>query len=42
MTATATAIKLGRTLCSHEVVITDEVGKRLCTARITNAVVDKK
>ncbi|ATZ08905.1 PaaI family thioesterase [Corynebacterium striatum] len=42
VTATATAIKLGRTLCSHEVVITDEVGKRLCTARITNAVVDKK
>ncbi|HCD4229001.1 TPA: PaaI family thioesterase [Corynebacterium striatum] len=42
VTATATAIKLGRTLCSHEVIITDEDGKRLCTARITNAVVDKK
>lgn len=42
VTATATAIKLGRTLCSHEVIITDEEGKRLCTARITNAVVDKK
>lgn len=42
VTATATAIKLGRTLCSHEVIITDEDGRRLCTARITNAVVDKK
>ncbi|AMO89257.1 hypothetical protein WM42_1533 [Corynebacterium simulans] len=41
VTATATAIKLGRTLCSHEVVITDEAGKRLCTARITNALVER-
>ncbi len=42
VTATATAIKLGRTLTSHEVVITDDAGRRLCTARITNAIVDKK
>ncbi|MEX3507640.1 MULTISPECIES: PaaI family thioesterase [unclassified Corynebacterium] len=42
VTATATAIRLGRTLCSHEIVITDEAGTRLCTARITNAVVDKR
>ena len=41
VTATATAIKLWRTLCSHEVVITDEAGKRLCTARITNALVER-
>ncbi len=41
ITATATAIRLGRTLCSHEVIITNEKGERLCTARITNAVVDK-
>lgn len=42
VTATATAIRLGRTLCSHEIVITDETGTRLCTARITNALVDKR
>lgn len=42
ITATATAIRLGRTLCSHEVIITNEKGERLCTARITNAVVDKR
>ncbi|WP_342319381.1 PaaI family thioesterase [Corynebacterium mayonis] len=41
VTATAQAIRLGRTLTSHEVVIEDDSGKRLCTARITNAVVDK-
>ncbi|APT93536.1 thioesterase [Corynebacterium phocae] len=39
VTATATAIRLGNTLTSHEVVIADESGKRLCTARITNALV---
>ena len=38
VTGTATALSLGRTLCSHEVVITDEQGTRLCTARITNLV----
>ena len=42
VTATATAIRLGRTLTSHEVLITDDAGKRLCTARITNAIVDRK
>lgn len=42
VTATATAIRLGRTLCSHEVIITDDSGKRLCTARITNAVVEPR
>ncbi|MCI2238851.1 hotdog fold thioesterase [Paenibacillus sp. TRM 82003] len=38
VTGTATAIALGRTLCSHEVVVTDESGRRVCTARITNLV----
>ena len=42
VTATATAIRLGRTLTSHEVLITDDAGKRLCTARITNAIIDRK
>lgn len=40
VTATATAIRLGRRLTSHEVVVTAENGTRLCTARITNAIVD--
>lgn len=42
VTATATAIKLGKTLCSHEIVITDEEERRLCTARITNALVSPR
>ncbi len=42
VTATATAIRLGRTLTSHEVIITDEQGRRLCTARITNAIVERR
>jgi len=35
VTGTATALSLGRTLASYEVVITDDAGKRLCTSRIT-------
>lgn len=42
VTATATAIRLGRTLTNHEIVIHDDQGKRLCTARITNAIVEKR
>ncbi|QGU03224.1 Proofreading thioesterase EntH [Corynebacterium kalinowskii] len=39
--AVATPIKLGRTLTSHEVVISaEESGERLCTVRITNAIVE--
>ena len=34
-TGTATAVHLGRTSASYEVVITDERGKRVCTSRIT-------
>lgn len=35
--AVATAIKLGRTMTSHEVVMTHvETGRRLCTVRISN------
>lgn len=36
VTGTATAIHLGRTLAVHEVVLTDDDGRRLSTARITN------
>jgi 1,4-dihydroxy-2-naphthoyl-CoA hydrolase len=34
--AVATAIHLGRTLTTHEIAITDDVGNRLSTVRITN------
>lgn len=39
VTGVATAVHLGRTTASYEVVITDERGKRLCTSRITCALV---
>jgi 1,4-dihydroxy-2-naphthoyl-CoA hydrolase len=42
VTGVATAIQLGRTVTSHEVVISDESGARLCTVRITNLIVDKR
>jgi uncharacterized protein (TIGR00369 family) len=35
VTAVATAISLGKTLCSYDVVITNDKGERTCTARIT-------
>ena len=35
VTATATALSLGNTLASYEVVITDDQDKRICTCRIT-------
>jgi len=35
VTGVATPISLGRTLCSWEVVVSDEDGKRVCTSRIT-------
>lgn len=35
VTGVATAISLGKTLCSWEIVITNEAGDRTCTARIT-------
>jgi 1,4-dihydroxy-2-naphthoyl-CoA hydrolase len=35
VTATATAISLGKTLCSYNVEIMNEEGEKTCTARIT-------
>ncbi len=35
VTGVATAISLGKTLCSWDIVITNEAGERTCTARIT-------
>jgi uncharacterized protein (TIGR00369 family) len=42
VTGTATAIHLGRTTASYEVVVTDERGKRVCTSRITCALVPRE
>lgn len=36
VTGTCTAIKLGRTLTTHEIKVTDEAGDLLSTIRITN------
>lgn len=37
VTATATPISLGRTLATWEIVVTDDAGRRVCTARLTCA-----
>lgn len=42
VTGTATAIHLGRTSAAYEIVIVDERGKRVCTSRITCALVDPR
>lgn len=42
VTGTATAVHLGRTSATYEVVITDERDKRVCTARITCALVPQE
>jgi len=42
VTGTATAVHLGRSSACYEVVITDEQGRRLCTSRITCALVPVK
>ena len=41
VTGTCTALVLGRTLCTHEIVVTDEAGRRLSTVRITNLLKDQ-
>ena len=38
VTGVATALRLGGSICSYEIVITDEAGARVCTARLTCAV----
>ena len=35
VTAVATPISLGKTMCCYEIVITNDAGERTCTARIT-------
>ncbi|WP_427019037.1 PaaI family thioesterase [Pseudarthrobacter sp. P1] len=41
VTITATAIHLGGTMTTHEVLLTNEAGERLCTMRISNLILDK-
>jgi uncharacterized protein (TIGR00369 family) len=42
VTATCEALVLGRTLCTHEIVIRDEAGERLSTVRMTNLLRDAR
>ncbi|HNO40109.1 MAG TPA: hotdog fold thioesterase [Marmoricola sp.] len=39
VTGVATALHLGRTMTSYEIVVSDEEGRRLCTCRITCALI---
>lgn len=39
VTGIATAVRLGKSVTSHEIVLTDDKGRRLCTARITNLLI---
>ena len=41
VTGTCTALSLGRTLATHEIVIRDEEGRRLSTVRMTNMLLDQ-
>lgn len=41
VTITATAIHLGGTMTTHEVLLTNDAGERLCTMRISNLILDK-
>ena len=41
VTGIATAIHLGRTTTSHEVILYDQDQRRLCTMRITNLILDR-
>ena len=40
VTATCDALVLGRTLCTHEIVVRDEAGTRLSTVRMSNLLRD--
>ena len=42
VTATCTALSLGRTLATHEIVMRDETGRRLSTVRMTNMLLDQR
>jgi 1,4-dihydroxy-2-naphthoyl-CoA hydrolase len=40
VTGVCTPISLGRTIAVHEIVVTDDEGRRCCTIRITNLITD--
>lgn len=42
ITVTATPLQLGRTMTSHQVLITNEAGERLCTLRISNLLLEPR
>jgi uncharacterized protein (TIGR00369 family) len=42
VTATCTALSLGRTLATHEIVMRDEAGTRLSTVRMTNMLLEQR
>jgi uncharacterized protein (TIGR00369 family) len=42
VTGVATAVHLGRSTATYEVVISDESGRRLCTSRITCALIPRE
>lgn len=42
VTGTCTALVLGGTLCTHEIVVRDDDGRRLSTVRITNMLRDQR
>lgn len=42
VTGVATAITLGKTLCSYQVEITNDKGERTCTARITCLILSER
>jgi uncharacterized protein (TIGR00369 family) len=42
VTAVATAVTLGKTLCTYNVEITNEKGERTCTARITCLILSER
>ncbi|KNC17855.1 thioesterase [Arthrobacter sp. RIT-PI-e] len=42
ITIVATPIHLGGTLTTHEVIISDDAGRRLCTLRITNMLLERR
>lgn len=42
VTGVCTAIALGRTLCTHEIVVTDESGRRCSTVRMTNLIREQR
>ena len=40
VTGTATALRLGRTVVTYEVVLVDDADRRICTARVTCQLVE--